>query len=387
MHPILARGSRLALYLAVWIFLGLLLSALLAGPGGLAAAQALAIAVPLALAYAFFCLSAWYVARSTPIGPTGPVRLIATALTSSMISSALWLVVARGWLEVFTRGSELAPAGVFLALRPLVFGFGVLLYLLSLAISYLLAAFELSREAERRGLEAQVHAREAELRSLRAQIDPHFLFNSLHSISALTTADPPAARRMCVLLGDFFRDSLALGSKDRITIARELQLAERFLEIEQVRFGDRLRVSVSVPEDKGWLVPPLLLQPLVENAVTHGVAHVLEGGLITIETAVADTRLKIVVANPCDADRPRRTGTGLGLSNVRARLSAVYGDDAAVRSTEADGLWRVELTLPAERSHVEQFARGVTPETERAWASVAARREKSATHLGKVERS
>ena len=358
MHPILARGSRLALYLAVWTFLGLLLAALLTGPGGLAAAQALGIALPLALAYAFVCLSAWYVARSTPLGPTGPVRLIATALTSSMISSALWLVVARGWLEVFTRGSELASTRVFLAVRPLIFGFGVLLYLLSLAISYLLAAFELSRQAERRGLEAQVHAREAELRSLRAQIDPHFLFNSLHSISALTTPDPPAARRMCVLLGDFFRDSVALGSEDRITIARELQLAERFLEIEQVRFGDRLRVSVSVPEDGGWLVPPLLLQPLVENAVTHGVAHVLDGGLIAIETAVADNRLRIVVENPCDADRPRRTGTGLGLSNVQARLSAVYGDDARVRSTEAEGIWRVEVTLPAERSQVAQSLRG-----------------------------
>jgi two-component system, LytTR family, sensor histidine kinase AlgZ len=352
MHPILARASRLALYLAVWIIIGLLLAALLAGPGGLATTDALAIALPISLAYAFFCLSAWYVARSTPIGPTGPVRLIATALTSSAISSAVWLVVARGWLEVFTRGSELASARVFLAVRPLIFGFGILLYLLSLAISYVLAAFELSRQAERRGLEAQVHAREAELRSLRAQIDPHFLFNSLHSISALTTADPSAARRMCVLLGDFFRDSLALGSEHRITLTRELQLAERFLEIEQVRFGDRLRVSVEVPANGGMLVPPLLLQPLVENAVTHGVAHVLDGGLIAIRTSVDDTALKIVVENPCDADRPRRTGTGVGLSNVRARLLAVYGDDGRVSSTEADGIWRVELMLPAERTIV-----------------------------------
>ena len=350
MHPILARASRLALYLAIWAFIGLLLAAVLVSAGGLDAIRALGIAVPAALAYAFFCLSAWYVARSTPLGTTAPVRLVVTVFTASLISSALWLVIARAWLELFTRGSELTSPGVFFAVRPLIFGFGVLLYLLSLALSYLLAAFEISRQAERRGLEAQVHAREAELRSLRAQIDPHFLFNSLHSISALTTADPRAARRMCVLLGDFFRDSLALGSEDRITIARELQLAERFLEIEQVRFGDRLRVSVEVPQDGGWLVPPLLLQPLVENAVTHGVAHMLDGGLIAIATSMSDTRLKISVENPCDVDRPRRTGTGLGLANVRARLLAVYGDDARVSSSETDGTWRVEITLPAERS-------------------------------------
>jgi hypothetical protein len=348
MHPILARGSRLALYLAVWTFVGLLLAALLAGPGGLGATRALGIAVPLALAYAFFCLSAWYVSRSTPLGPTGAVRLVVTVLTSSIISSALWLVLARGWLELLARGSEPASAGVFTAVRTLLFGFGVLLYLLSLAVSYLLAAFEHSREAERSGLEARVHAREAELRSLRTQIDPHFLFNSLHSISALTTADPPAARRMCVLLGDFFRDSLALGSKDRITIARELQLAERFLEIERVRFGDRLQVNVRAAEDGACLVPPLLLQPLVENAVTHGVAHVVDGGLVAIRTSVAGSMLRIVVENPCDADRPRRTGTGVGLTNVRARLAAVYGDRARISAAEVEGRWRVELALPVE---------------------------------------
>lgn len=347
MHPILARSSRLALYLAVWTLVGLLLAALLAGQGGLGAARAAAVGVPLTLAYAFFCLSAWYVSRSSPLGSTGAVRLSATTLTSSIISSALWLAVARGWIELFARGGEPASS-VFAALRPLIFGFGVLLYLLSLAVSYLLAAFEQSRQAERRGLEAQVHAREAELRSLRSQIDPHFLFNSLHSISALTSADAPAARRMCVLLGDFFRDSLALGSKDRITIARELQLAERFLEIERVRFGDRLQVDVRAPEDGACLVPPLLLQPLVENAVTHGVAHVVEGGVVAIRTSIVGPTLKIVVENPCDADRPRRTGTGVGLTNVRARLVAVYGDRARISAAEVDGRWRVELAVPTE---------------------------------------
>ena len=346
MHPILARGSRLAVYLGAWTLVGVLLAALLAGPGGLATTRSLAISIPLALVYAFFCLSAWYVARSTPIGPTGGVRLIVTALTASAISSAAWLVVARGWLELFAEGSQLAPRELFPALRALMFGFGLLLYLLSITVSYLLVAFERSREAERRGLQAQVLAREAELRSLRTQIDPHFLFNTLHSISALTTADPPAARRMCVLLGGFLRDSLALGAEDRITIDRELQLAAQFLEIERVRFGDRLRIDAQSSATGAWMVPPLLLQPLVENAVTHGVAHVIEGGVIRIAISNAGTSLTIDVDNPCDPDRPRRTGTGLGLSNVRARLQAIYGDRAGVSASEANGSWRVRVTLP-----------------------------------------
>ena len=181
---------------------------------------------------------------------------------------------------------------------------------------------------------------------MRTQIDPHFLFNTLHSISALTTADPPAARRMCVLLGDFLRDSLALGSEGRITIDRELQLATQFLEIERVRFGDRLRIDVRSSATGRWTVPPLLLQPLVENAVTHGVAHVIEGGVIRIAISNAGTSLTIDVDNPCDPDRPRRTGTGLGLSNVRARLHAIYGDRAGVSAGEANGSWSVRVTLP-----------------------------------------
>ena len=116
------------------------------------------------------------------------------------------------------------------------FGFGLFVYLLSLAVSYIVSAAEHTRQAERRALQGQVLSREAELRSLRAQIDPHFLFNSLHSISALTAADPAGARRMCLLLAEFLRESLALGAEDRIPLARELKLAEKYLEVERVRY-------------------------------------------------------------------------------------------------------------------------------------------------------
>ena len=153
------------------------------------------------------------------------------------------ILARRGWLSMPSRG--------FAGVDTLLLGFGLLLYLLSLAVSYLLAAFELSREAERRALRGQVLAREAELRLLRAQIDPHFLFNSLHSISALTGSDPAAARRMCLLLADFLRESLVLGAQDRITLDRELGLVERFLAVERVRFGDRLAGDITAERRRG----------------------------------------------------------------------------------------------------------------------------------------
>ena len=118
--------------------------------------------------------------------------------------------------------------------------------------------FEESRATDRRTLEVQVLAREAELRSLRSQLDPHFLFNCLHSISALTTADPPAARLMRLLLAEFLRETLALGSESRITVARELNLVDRFLAVERIRFGD-LWLDVDLAADASaatCLVPP-----------------------------------------------------------------------------------------------------------------------------------
>ena len=348
MHPILAGRGRLALYLSLWALVAGLLAFLLSGRMGLTLLQTAIVVLPIAAAYAFVCLSAWYVARSMPIVSSGAVKILATGIIASLISSAGWLAMTRVWVGVLVRRAWLPDAARAGGHEGLIFGFGVLLYLLSLAVSYLLITVEETQEAERRALQVQVLAREAELRSLRAQIDPHFLFNCLHSISALTTVNPQAARRMCLLLGDFLRETLALGGEARITVARELKLAERFLAVERIRFGDRLDVEIATdPNAESGHVPPLLLQPIVENAVTHGIAHMLDGGTIRIAATRTPARLSIVVENPCDPDRPRSKGAGVGLANVRARLRALHGADAVVSTGEQGGRWRVELSFPA----------------------------------------
>jgi hypothetical protein len=347
MYPLLARRSHLAAYLLLWLLMGVLLSALLTTQGRLAWALALFTGVPSAIAYSFICLSAWYVARAMPLVRTGSARVIVSALAAAVLSSAMWLVIVRGWTTLVVTRWAGSTGPTFASFQSMFFGIGVLLYLLSLAVSYVLVVYEASQDAQRRGLQGQVLAREAELRSLRAQIDPHFLFNSLNSISALTTVDPPGARRMCVLLGEFLRETLAFGGEDRITVARELALLERFLAIERVRFGDRLRAELHAGEAGGCFVPPLLLQPLVENAVTHGIAHLIEGGTIRVSAERNGAWLHIIVENPCDPDRPRRGGAGVGLANVRARLRATHGGDAALLAGERNDTWRVEVTLPA----------------------------------------
>jgi LytS/YehU family sensor histidine kinase len=231
---------------------------------------------------------------------------------------------------------------------------GIPLYLFSAALHYLIAAFEDSRRAERRALESQVVAREAELRALRAQLNPHFLFNSLNSINALVGRDPEAARRMCEGLGDFLRRTLALGAQETVSLGEELELIGMYLAIEHVRFGARLGVTVEAgPAERACRVPPLLLQPLVENAVKHGIAARLEGGTLEIRARQAGDALRIEIANPLDPDAGTRDGQGLGLDNVRRRLRAFDSRRASVTTESTGGRFIAVLTLPADQNPPE----------------------------------
>jgi LytS/YehU family sensor histidine kinase len=230
------------------------------------------------------------------------------------------------------------------------FAVGVLLYLLSVALHYVLLSFEAAREAERREAQLSLLAREAQLKALKAQVQPHFLFNCLNSISALAGSDPPRAREMCVKLGDFLRQSLAVGEKASIPVAEEMSLARSYLEVERVRFGDRLLVEEEInPSGKDCLVPPLLLQPLVENAVVHGISTLAGGGAVRLEASRSGNRLRIVIENPYDPESPdRRPHGGLGLKIVRDRLAALYGREAlfAARRLEDRHLAIISIPVP-----------------------------------------
>ena len=348
MHPILGRVDRLAVYLAVWLTTCVLVAGVFTR-FGLSWTEALALLVPLFLVYAFVCLSAWYVSRATPL-TTSVFRVMVSSVLAASFAAGLWLGLTHAWLAALSATTTFAPAADRYAQQlPFLFAFGVLLYLLSLAMHYVLIAIETARQAERRQLELEILTRDAELRALRAQIDPHFLYNSLNSISALTASDAPGARRMCLLLGEFLRTTLDVSTRRRIPLADEIALAERFLSIEQVRFGSRLRIERRVDQDaSACLVPPLLLQPLVENAVTHGIAGLLEGGLIRLDVSRRNGHLAIVIENPCDADAAEARPGGMGLDNVRRRLDAMFGREARMDARAAHGRFRVELELPCD---------------------------------------
>ena len=354
MHPLFANRKWVALYLLGWLSGGVLLGLSLTLLRPRPELHALEFAVPLNLVFGFIVLSAWWVCRSNPLSGPRPVRVLTTQLLAALQVSAVWFVAAALWgvvmaravREVVSRAEILQDAGTLFVL-------GVPLYLISAVVHYLVIGFEASHAAERRILQSDVAAREAELRALRAQLDPHFLFNSLNSINALVGSDPEGARRMCERLGDFMRRTLALGAKDEVPLAEELALVDRYLEIEQVRFGERLQVSREIdPASLTCMVPPLLLQPLVENAVKHGVARRVDGGCVRIAAHRANGRVGIVVENPVDPDAPPKRGQGVGLDNVRRRLEAYRGRETRLEAWLEGERFRVEVTLPAAEAPV-----------------------------------
>ena len=349
MHPILGSTRRRNFYLASWAVIGSLGAvAWSAATPGAGIAVALVVVVPPCLVLAFVCLSARYVCRAAPPAAASLGRTLAMHAGAGMVAATVWAAAWAGWTGVlaglpgFVDAVRLTPAQL-----SAVAAAGVLLFWLSSLLHYLLAAFEQSRRAEARELGLKVLAREAELKALRAQIDPHFLFNGLQSISALTSADPAAARRMCLRLADFFRGSVRLGGEDEIRLEDEMAMVRAYLDIEKVRYGPRLESEVVLgPGCGSCRVPPLILQPLVENAVRHGIRPLVDGGVVRVRASCNEAAVRVRVRNPFDPEAAAQAGTGVGLANVERRLAARFGREAVARRRRGDGWFEVDLRFP-----------------------------------------
>lgn len=348
MHPILKDRRTLALYLLAWLAPGLTLATLLATTAKAPWSGAMCFSLPAMTVYAFMSLSSWYVCRAFPLQGTDLARTLSTLFFAALLSSALWLLACYAWataLEWMEPG--LAPPERYADSLPLLASFGIGLFLLAAAIHYLIGSLESARRTEHNALELQVLARDAELRALRAQIDPHFLFNSLNSISALTSTDAAAARTMTLMLADFLRMSMNYGALDMIRLEQEIALVQHFLNIEKVRFGSRLVVETEIgARTLSARVPPLLLQPLVENAVNHGIAQIPEGGRLLLRTETDGTSLRLFITNPVDPQRIRPRSGGMGLDIVRRRLERMYSSGGSLDVQETGGAFVAVLTVP-----------------------------------------
>ncbi len=223
------------------------------------------------------------------------------------------------------------------------------------AIRHGIGYYRLNRQRELLATQLEAKLALAQLEMLKMQLQPHFLFNTMHAISTLMYRDVEVADRMISRLADFLRLTLDSAGVQEVTLKREIEFLDKYLEIEQVRFGDRLRVETDIsPSALDLLVPNLALQPLVENAVRHGIAPRAAGGLIHVIADVEQERLLIEIRD--DGPGSPAFTERVGLTNTRARLAHLYGSRARLQLENVAGGFRARLTIPVhtEPVHIDQ---------------------------------
>ncbi len=196
----------------------------------------------------------------------------------------------------------------------------------------------------------QTEAR-SRIQALQARIRPHFLFNSMNTIASLTQTEPMKAEKAVLDLADLFRASL--GHQDKVTLREELDFTKRYINIEELRLGDRLKVELHLQDNisLSTLIPALILQPLVENAIYHGVEPLTDGGTVRIEINSTARELQLTITNPKPLERdPLRSGNKMAQDNIRQRLQLAYGDQSKMKIKESDDDYSVSFHIPIEAS-------------------------------------
>lgn len=346
MHPLISDKRKLASTILVWLLLGVLTAKFMVLANLAVWETALQFSLPVVVVFGFIACSAFYVCTALPINKRRVIPTIIVFLFASVFAGGTWLALCLGWSSL---ASTMGWWSIQLSehTNTLLFSAGFCCYLISLLLHDVLIAGDNVRKAELNAAKSSIVAREAELQMLRAQINPHFLFNSLNSISALTTIDGAAARAMTISLAQFFRQSLALSTQETIPLNQEIALCTSFLEVEKTRFGSKLQHEFSIEEiAQTVLIPPMLLQPLIENAIKHGIRDLSDGGVIKVEVFTRDKWLHIAIRNPCEHTPSNAIGNGLGLTNIKQRLINIYANQARIRWDKTSSDFVVEITLP-----------------------------------------
>jgi two-component system LytT family sensor kinase len=226
-------------------------------------------------------------------------------------------------------------------------GNGFLLFGLIIIVYYLMIYYQNFREKTIRESELKSFVKESELSSLKSQINPHFLFNSLNSISSLTLIKPEKAREMVIKLSDFLRYSISRHEEQLTSLKEELENVNRYLDIEKIRFGRRLRVVLNISEQcQDRKLPGLILQPLIENAIKYGVYESVDESVLEIATSCDAKVLIVIIKNSYDPDFITKKGEGIGLKNIRNRLAIMYNNDNLMQISKSNNIFEVTITFP-----------------------------------------
>jgi two-component system LytT family sensor kinase len=307
-----------------------------------------------------FWLSSWSSARTRSSWMRIPLLLLVgvgiAIIIYTLLDGARFLVIDQTVAAVGRRGGRV-PRSAFSPFRELGrFRFlnQLLVYLAVLAAGYARVFFLRDQRRQRQAAQLQAQLAEARLDALRMQINPHFLFNTLHAVSALVERDPGGVRRMIARLSELLRHTIESHATDEVPLRDELAFLRRYIEIMEIRFQGRLQIEQAIDDDTlDAMVPNLVLQPIVENALEHGVNRATGAGRVRIAARRDGSRLLLTVRDN-GPGLDAKNESGVGLANTRARLEQLYGDAASLNLTAADGGGVIaEIALPYHQGRAD----------------------------------
>jgi len=345
-NPILQNFRNFNIYFFFWIILSMIDLLLFTLFIRINFITALADSLIFNLLLCGMGLSFWYSARYMTFEKFELIKIFFKHAVGGIIASAIWLAAGFYIITSILR-EESNYESFFMQTLPWRIVIGILFYFLITSFYYIVIYYtgfqdRIVAESELKNLVTA-----AELKSLKFQINPHFIFNSLNSMSALTMIDAEKAKSMILKLADFLRYTLANNEKQQNKLSEELKNLRLYLDIEKIRFEDKFEFIEEVsPECKDVLVPNMILQPLFENAIKHAVYETLEKVTLKLVCKKENNFTKIIIENNYDSSSAASKGTGTGLKNISSRLELIYGQKNLMEIKKENNIFRISLFIP-----------------------------------------
>jgi len=349
-NPIFKSLKNLNYYLVFWAVLAFLFILLLY----IGTEIGLTASITDGLVFTFLLggigLTLWYPARYIPIEKNSPIKIVSGHSIGALITTGIWLSLGYFLLVGLFNFKNTYPPFFYstLAWRILI---GFLFYSLFVSFYYMIIYYTGFHEREIKEAELKNLVTEAELKSLKFQINPHFIFNSLNSMSALTELDPAKAKKMILKLADFLRYILKTNELEKNKLSEELKNIGLYLDIERIRFEDKFEYIEETSEGCSNVeIPSMILQPLFENAIKHAVYETLDKVTLKLICKIQNGFLKIVVQNNFDVAGIAKKGAGVGLKNIEERLKLIYHQNNLLEVKKEKDIFKVTLYIPVEEN-------------------------------------
>ena len=346
LNPIITQRKNFLVYVVSWLMIMLLHFTIMYFFFGFGIAIAAADAIVFTVLLFLLGIGVWYIVRYLNISDQSYHLILADHLVTGGIIVLMWLFSGFFLLKTIFAGN-IGYTDFLNQSLPWRFVYGILLYALIVLIYYLINYYNNYQEKLIKESELKQAVQESELNLLKAQINPHFLFNSLNSINSLIFTDPEKAQEMVLGLSDFLRYTVRRNEDEHLSLKDELANIRKYLDIEKIRFGDRLIIE-EIVEDASLerKIPNLILQPIYENAIKHGVNESTDTVTITTDCSIENDELIIVISNNYSAGNLSKKGKGIGIDNIRKRLLLHYKRTDLIEIEKSSYHFKVTLKIP-----------------------------------------